>query len=123
MKIDIGATVKTREGDELGKVERVILDPTTRDVNAVVVHKGLILNRDVVVPISLVQKADENEVLLRVGREYLQELPDFVGKHYKEQPAEEQVPYSYAPGSVLFPGSGYGTGNRGAHRGRTHRRD
>ncbi|MHB0871351.1 MAG: PRC-barrel domain-containing protein [Chloroflexota bacterium] len=102
MKIDIGATVRTREGDEMGKVERVILDPTTRDVNALVVHRGLILNRDVVVPISLVQRADTKEVHLRLGRDYLHELPDFVDKHYV-RPSEQGVPLSYPSGSILFP--------------------
>lgn len=102
MRIDIGTTVRTLEGDEIGKVERIILDPTTRDVTALVVHKGLILNRDVVVPISLVQYADNREVQLRLGRDYLQDLPDFVDKHYV-RPREEEATLSYPAGSILFP--------------------
>lgn len=103
MKIDIGATVRTQEGDEIGRVERVILDPTTRDVNALVVHRGLILTRDVVVPLSLVQRADRGEVQLRIGRDRLRDLPDFVDRHYVARPTEGSIPPSYAPGSVLFP--------------------
>ncbi len=104
MKIDIGSTVRTREGDEIGKVERVILDPTTRDVNALVVHRGLILNRDVVVPMSLVQKAGRGEVSLRLGRDRLQDLPDFVDRHYEIRPPEpEEAGVSYPSGSILFP--------------------
>ncbi|MCL4370198.1 MAG: PRC-barrel domain-containing protein [Chloroflexi bacterium] len=104
MRIHIGATVRTREGDEMGKVERVMLNPTTKDVDALVVHRGLILGRDVVVRISLVQEADQAEVRLRIGRDRLEELPDFEGRHHELVPVEDAESYSvYAPGTILFP--------------------
>lgn len=103
MIIDIGASVKTREGEEIGKVERVILDPNTREVEALVVHRGLILTRDVVVPLSLVQGADRSGVNLRIGRDQLRDLPDFVERHYVPRLSEGAVNYPYAPGSMLFP--------------------
>ncbi len=104
MKLRIGATVRTREGDEMGKVERVVLDPSTMEVETVVVHRGLILARDVAVPISLVQEADEAEVLLRIGRDQLDELPDFERRHREMMPPEDVESYEvYAPGSILFP--------------------
>ncbi len=104
MRIHIGAMVRTREGDEMGKVERVILDPATMDVQAVVVHKGLIVARDVVVSISLVEEADQAEVRLRIGRDRLDELPDFQGRHRELVPVEDVESFSiYAPGTILFP--------------------
>ena len=104
MRIRIGAMVKTRQGEEVGKVERVVLEPSSNEVDAVVVHRGLILSRDVLIPISLVQEATEAEVLLRIGRDRLRELPDFVSAHFEIRPPEDALSYaSYAPGSILFP--------------------
>ncbi len=103
MRIDIDARVKTQEGEEIGSVDRVILNPYTREVDAIVVHRGRILTRDVVVPLSLVQRSDEEGVQLRIGRYELQQLPDFVERHYAAMPGQARVPYPYAPGSILFP--------------------
>ncbi|HEX2924286.1 MAG TPA: PRC-barrel domain-containing protein [Chloroflexota bacterium] len=103
MKINVGSSVKTSEGEEIGHVERVILDPDTKDVDAIVVHRGLILTRDVIVPLSLVQYADQSGVHLRMTKDQLHELPDFVERHYVARPGESSVAYPYTPGSILFP--------------------
>jgi uncharacterized protein YrrD len=103
MKINIGSSVKTSEGDEIGHVERVILNPDSKEVDGLVVHRGLILTRDVIVPLSLVQSADQSGVHLRVGKDRLYELPDFVERHYAARPGESSVVYPYTPGSILFP--------------------
>ena len=103
MRIDIGMKVWTVEGEEVGKVERVILHPETRVVDAVVVHRGLVLTRDVVVPFSLIQDAGKDGVRLRIGKVQLAELPDFVERHYVAPSEEAAITSAYAPGSILYP--------------------
>lgn len=103
MRIDIGMKVRTVEGEEVGKVERVILDPETRVVDAVVVHRGLVLTRDVVVPLSLIQGAGKDGVRLRIGKVQLAELPDFIERHYVAPSEEGAIISPYAPGSILYP--------------------
>ena len=50
--------------DEIGRVERVVVSPGTGEVTALVVRKGLLLRRDLVIPIEAV--ADATEELVRV---------------------------------------------------------
>ncbi len=103
MKIDIGVRVRTVDGEEIGKVERVIINPDSKEVDALVVHRGLILTRDVVVPLSLIQEAERDEVTLRIGSAQLAALPDFVERHYAATSPGEAAISPYTPGSVLFP--------------------
>ena len=103
MKIDIGVSVKTRDGDEIGKVERVVMNPDSMEVDALVVHRGALLTRDVVVPLSLVEGTGEEGVRLRIRSVELAELPDFVERHYAAMVPGQPVVSPYTPGSVLFP--------------------
>ena len=103
MKIDIGVSVKTRDGEEIGKVERVVINPASGEVDGLVVHRGAILSRDVVVPLSLMEGTDTEGVRLRIGRAELVRLPDFVAKRYRAMKPGEPVVPTYTPASVLFP--------------------
>jgi len=104
MRIQIGATVRSQEGEEIGRAERVVLDPSTQEVESIVVHRGLLLSRDVLVPISLVEEATEQEIRLRIPKDRVGDLSDFVSAHFEIKPPEHLASYaSYAPGSILFP--------------------
>lgn len=102
MKIDIGAKVRTRDGHEIGKVERVVVNPSSKEVDGIVVHRGRVLPRDVVVPLSLVQRAGKDGLQLRIGMDRAEDLPDFVEAHYVK-PSDRAITLPYAPGSMLFP--------------------
>src|SRR4051794_25355659 len=64
MKIDLGARVLTRDEHEVGEVHRVVVDIDNEAVVAVVVLKGRLLSRDILVPIDFVDSADGNVVRL-----------------------------------------------------------
>ncbi|MGI5837143.1 MAG: PRC-barrel domain-containing protein [Chloroflexota bacterium] len=108
MRIDIGSRVWTRDNEEIGSVDRVVIDPDTKDVDAIVVHRGKFLTRDVVVPLSLVQDSGDDGVRLRIGRAELHDLPDFVERHYSFAPSAARTPISEIPGSVLIPAARQG---------------
>lgn len=103
MRIDIGSRVWTRDDEEIGSVDRVVIDPDTKDVDAIVVHRGAVLTRDVVVPLSLVQYSDEKGVRLRIGLAELHDLPDFIERQYSAAPPAAGISYGYIPGSILLP--------------------
>lgn len=103
MKIEIGVGVRTLDGHEIGRVERIVVNPDTREVDALVVHRGTILTRDVVVPLSLVERTDRDGVLLRIEWSRVVDLPDFVEQHYTAGPEDVTAAFPYAPGSVLSP--------------------
>ena len=50
MKIELGARVLTAEGDEIGTIDKLILDPEGGDLHAIVVRKGLLFGRDIEIP-------------------------------------------------------------------------
>ena len=53
-RIDIGADVLTVDGEKVGSVVYVVVQPETMRLTDIVVSTGAILGRDVVVPIDAV---------------------------------------------------------------------
>jgi uncharacterized protein YrrD len=83
------APVRTADGKTAGHIDRVVLDPRTKEVTHIVVRKGLLFTEDRVVPISLIASADEDEVTLRQDAGDLETLPLFEETHYVGLPEEE----------------------------------
>jgi len=82
MRIKEGATVYSAQGDKVGKVDRVVIDPNSKEVTHLVIRKGFLLVDDKVLPISLVASADEGRVQLREDAGILEELPNFEETSY-----------------------------------------
>ena len=59
MKIEMRAHVITRDGHEVGEVHRVVVDIENQAVVAIVVLKGRLLSRDILVPIDFVDRTDD----------------------------------------------------------------
>ncbi len=90
------ANVFNAEGEQVGSVDRVVLDPQTKEVSHIVVRKGLIFTEDKVIPISLVASATEERVTLREDAGDLDKLPQFQEAHYVEAD-EAEVEKTYPP--------------------------
>jgi uncharacterized protein YrrD len=82
VKLKEGANVFTWDGEKVGSIDRVVLDPNTKEVTHLVVQKGFLFTTDKVVPISLIGPVTEDRVTLREGVGDLEALPDFEEKHY-----------------------------------------
>lgn len=82
MQIKQGAAVYTSEGDRVGSIDRVVIDPETKEITHLVVQKGLFFTQDKVVHMSLVASSSEDSVTLRKSAADLEELPDFEETHY-----------------------------------------
>ena len=74
--------VRMADGRGVGQLDRVVMDPRTKEVNYIVVRKGTFFTTDRVVPLTLVARADENEVVLREDAGDLEGLPQFEERHY-----------------------------------------
>ena len=46
MHIELGRPVMSRDGERIGTVDQLVLDPDTREVRAIIVHRGLLLTED-----------------------------------------------------------------------------
>ncbi|MCL5256650.1 MAG: PRC-barrel domain-containing protein [Chloroflexi bacterium] len=100
MEISIGSRVTSSLGREIGKVTRVVFDPTTNDVDQVVIKAG---DRERVVPINMVESADAKDTQLRIGVEVVDSLPEFVSTQYEEAPPTCPAVTAYRPGKALPP--------------------
>ena len=82
MQFKHGADVKTADGRGVGSVDRVVMDPRTREVSHIVVRKGVLFVDDKVVPVDWISSATEDQVTLRMSESELEKLPNFVETEY-----------------------------------------
>jgi sporulation protein YlmC with PRC-barrel domain len=73
--------VFTAHGEYVGRVDRIVIDPITRMVSHIVVHKGVLLPEDKVIPIDGIATATEERVHLARGNHPEEFLP-FIEQHY-----------------------------------------
>ncbi len=124
MKFEENARVETADGQAVGQVDRVVMDPRTKEVSHLVVRKGWLFPEDRVVPIDLIARTEADQVILREDAGDLQQLPIFEETHYvplddyerSRAPAGSYVlppMYWYPPYGMAGWGT-YGLGNYGA---------
>ncbi len=89
MQLKQGVNVSTADGHDLGRIERVVIDPQTREITHIVVHKGLLMTHDKVIPFDLIASADDDSIVLKAKADSLPDLPDFEAKHYVMANGEE----------------------------------
>lgn len=116
MRIKQGTHVFTASDHGVGKVDRVVIDPKTKEATHLVVHKGLFFTEDKVVPISLVGAATEDRVTLRDDAGDLAALPNFEESHFivaderelaSSPEGKRTVPsplYWYGTAGMVYPG-------------------
>ena len=104
LTIALGTHVRTRDGHDLGKVERLILDPATRVPRALVVHKGLLLHHDVEIPLTAVAgDPDGRGLRLEHTAAEARELPEFDPTRYGRPPLDYVTPPIYGAEDLLWP--------------------
>lgn len=113
MEFNRGAEVLSSDGESVGKLSRVVLDPRTRKVGYLIVERGMLFTEDKVVPMDFVEGVREGKVHLNANKEGLDRLDTFDETHYVPlDPAGEEVQayYWYPPlsgatmgGYPLFP--------------------
>lgn len=82
MQFKEGAKVYSADGERVGTVNGVVLEPDTKEVTNLLVQKGFLFKEDRVVPVSLVGPATEERVTLRQDADDLDELPLFEEADY-----------------------------------------
>src|SRR5687767_5861345 len=112
MELKEGTSVFTTNGEEVGKINRFVLDPATNEVTHIVVQKGWLLPEDKVVPLRMISAATEERVVLNEDIGDFEQLPPFEETHYIELTEDDTSPperptHPYAPGYYLYPPSGY----------------
>jgi uncharacterized protein YrrD len=82
MQFKQGVRVYTSNNQTVGMVDRVVIDPLTKEVSHIVVRKGNLFSEDKVIPISLIANAIEDRVTLQEDGINFQALQPFEEIHY-----------------------------------------
>lgn len=82
MQFKEGATVYTPDGEKIGNIDRIVIDPDTKEITHLVVEKGFIFTEDKVVPMSVIDTVSSDRVILREKSGDLERFPDFKESHY-----------------------------------------
>jgi sporulation protein YlmC with PRC-barrel domain len=110
MRVDLDAKVWTRDGKQVGSVERAVLDPRTNEVTDIVISTGTLLGRDILIPRAELERAtpDGDALRLRLSRAELEKLPDYLPANYAMPPRGWIAPagYSFTYDAYLWP-TGY----------------
>jgi hypothetical protein len=71
-----GQRVATRDG-EAGRLHLILVDPSTQNATHFVVRQGVLSHRDIIVPVDWAEEIADDRVLLNVGRDELERLPEY----------------------------------------------
>lgn len=103
-RIELGDRVQAVDG-RVGMVEKVIVDPDERKPGYLVVKRGRLRPRRIVVPVGLVDEVSTGRVSLSIKRDALDDFPDYEvterhGTYEKPVPFGSQRPVAaYTPPS------------------------
>jgi uncharacterized protein YrrD len=75
------APVFTAKNERVGHVDRVVIDPQTKEVTHIVIRKGFIFAESKVLPISLVASGGE-QIMLRENAGDLHAFPRFEERNF-----------------------------------------
>jgi hypothetical protein len=109
MQIQLGEQILTADGQEAGRVEKVIVNPECRSVGSVVLRQGSIFPHDVEVELDRITEDDAGHHRLTLGSARLGELPAFDESKYTAPPADLVLPYDNPRDAVLWPAGPLGT--------------
>jgi sporulation protein YlmC with PRC-barrel domain len=107
MRIELGATVKTKDGHRAGKVTKAIWDPASNEVTEFLVSTGGLLGHDVLISRDVLERAtpDGRELVIDLTKRELEALEHYDEHDFAPPPYGWLVPavYSYEASAFLVP--------------------
>jgi uncharacterized protein YrrD len=82
MQFKENAEVITSDGQKVGQIDRMVIDPGSKELTHLVVKKGFLFTKDKVVPLDLVETASEDRIVLKEGPQDPDDFPDFEKTHF-----------------------------------------
>ena len=90
LEFDIGARVLCKNG-RCGKLVKVVLDPHTREVTDLIVEKGLLQKKDRVLPVSVVERAEDGDIYISARSDQLDAYPEYRETEFREPAPDWEV--------------------------------
>ena len=105
MRLTKGSDVYSADGEKLGTLDRVILDPNSKEVTHIVISKGLLFTTNKIVAIEDLDQNASDSITLRSPKSDLKDFKDFEETHYvnldqTENPTSDETP---VPTSYWYP--------------------
>lgn len=97
--IRLGAPVVLLDGTEVGRIDRIVVEPESDSLLELVVHKGFLLREDRIVDEGLIERVDEDgRIVLRLDPDEVHDLPPYIAQAYVVAPtyAVARDPYGSA---------------------------
>lgn len=110
--LPIGATIRCRDGTT-GKLKFVVLDPENGEVTHLVVERGILPRREIVVPVSWVEGSSESEIVLNATLKELDKLPDYDELNFIDPKLDYKPLGGYRRAETKFWKSPYYSGDSG----------
>jgi uncharacterized protein YrrD len=95
MNIDLGADIIGKNGDKLGVVDSLVVEPDTGETQSVIVRKGLFFPTDKIVPIDLVTGVEDGKVHVDLSSDDAAKLTEYMDTEYLWPPAGYYGGYGY----------------------------
>jgi osmotically-inducible protein OsmY/sporulation protein YlmC with PRC-barrel domain len=103
----IGAPVFALDG-HTGHLDKVVIDPHTRRVTHLIIHRGVLLTEDRVVPVELVERATPEGIFLHLTSAEMARQPRYHEERFVSPPPGWEPLPGYAATDVRFWGLPYG---------------
>jgi len=106
-KFVLGAHVHCRDG-RCGKMHKVVIDPYTHRVTDLVVTKGFLQKQDRVLPLSVVESVDAQNVYLTIKSQELEQYPRYCEQEFTLPAPGWESYWGYAGEDVVHWSNYYG---------------
>lgn len=109
MQFRENAGVFTASGDHVGNVARVVMTPGSRRITHLVIRQGFLFTEDKVLPVSMIDQANEDKVVLRSDVGDLDTLPQYQEEHFTIVDERDADYYSAGNAVPVYPYMPIGT--------------
>jgi uncharacterized protein YrrD len=83
---------------KVGRVNRVVIDPRTKEATHIIIRTGLLFADDKVIPIDQIVEAREDRITLSQDLDF-ESLPDYEEKHFIPL-EDDELPPTFGPGQA-----------------------
>ncbi|HYI15673.1 MAG TPA: PRC-barrel domain-containing protein [Thermomicrobiales bacterium] len=109
MNIELGSDIYGNDGEKLGVVDSLVVEPDNGAISSVIVRKGLFFPTDKILPASAVTSVDEQGVHVNVSKADVEQLTEYMDAEYVWPPAGYYG--SYGSHGYMWPATSvYATG-------------
>jgi uncharacterized protein YrrD len=95
MQFKKGMNIISSDGKKIAQLERVVINPQDGQVSHLVIQKGFLMLQEKVLPADMVQTTNEDDIFLRIDRDQLDQLPEFLDTEYVALGEEDIARHGY----------------------------